>query len=65
VNRGLIGAGIFLVLLILLFRQPVASSVALSVLMLAIYIPLGFYMERFLYNRRQAAKQRERAAKDD
>jgi drug/metabolite transporter (DMT)-like permease len=65
VNRGLLGAGIFLVLLILLFRQPVASSVALSALMLALYIPLGYYMERFFYNRRQAAKQRQRAAKDE
>jgi hypothetical protein len=65
VNRGLLGAGIFLVLLILLFRQPLASSVALTVLMLAIYIPLGYYMEQFFYNRRQAAKRRERAPKDE
>ncbi len=65
VNRGLLGAGIFLVLLIVLFHQAVASSVALGALMLAIYIPLGYYMERFFYNRRQAAKRRERAAKDE
>jgi hypothetical protein len=42
----------------------VASSVALSVLMLAMYIPLGYLMERFMYNRRQAAKRRQKAAKD-
>jgi hypothetical protein len=65
VNRGLLGAGIFLVLLILLFGQSVAYSVALSALMLLIYIPLGYYMERFFYSRRQAAKQRQRAAKDE
>ena len=65
VNRGLLGAGLFLILLIVLFHQAVAASVALSVLMLAIYIPLGYYMERFFYHRRQAAKQRERAAKDE
>ena len=65
VNRGLLGAGIFLLALILFFRQPVAYSVALSALMLLLYIPLAFYMERFLYNRRQAAKQRQRAAKDE
>jgi hypothetical protein len=64
VNRALLGAGIFLLLLIVLFHQPVASSVALSVLMLAMYIPLGYLMERFMYNRRQAAKRRQRAAKD-
>jgi hypothetical protein len=65
VNRGLLGAGIFLALLIVLFHQAVAATVALGALMLAIYIPLGYYMERFFYNRRQAAKRRQRAAKDE
>jgi len=64
VTRGLLGAGLFLVLLVLLFHQPVASSAALSALMLLIYIPLGFYMERFFHNRRQAAKRRERERGD-
>jgi hypothetical protein len=51
---------IFLVLIVLVFRQSVAASIALAALMLAIYIPLGFYMERFFYTRRQAAKHRQR-----
>lgn len=65
VNRGLLGAGIFLLLLVVLFRRPVAASVGLAALMLLVYIPLGYYMERFFYSRRQAAKQRQRAAKDE
>ena len=28
--------------------------------MLLIYIPLGYFIDRFFYNRRQAAKRRER-----
>ena len=32
----------------------------LSLFMLLIYIPLGHYIDRFMYNRRQAAKRRER-----
>jgi hypothetical protein len=58
--RGLLGAGLFLALLIGLFGQPVGSALALSVFMLAIYIPLGHLIDRFLYNRRQAAKRRGR-----
>jgi hypothetical protein len=67
VNRGLFGAAIFLVMLLLLFRQPAATSVPLAVFMLVIYIPLGHFIDRFFYNRRQAAKrrQRERRARDE
>jgi len=45
-------------LLIVLFHQPVLSSAALATFMLLIYIPLGYYIERFFHNRRQAAKRR-------
>ena len=63
VNRALIGAAIFALLLIVPFHQPASGAVALSGLMLALYIPMGYYFERFLYNRRQA--QKRRAASDD
>jgi hypothetical protein len=58
--RGLVGAGIFFVLLWLAFRQPVGSALGLSVVMLGMYVPLGYYVDRFFYNRRRA---RERAQK--
>jgi hypothetical protein len=60
VTRGLLGAGLFGVLLVTLFGQSVGSSIALTVLMLGIYIPMGHFMDRFFYGRRQAAKRRER-----
>jgi hypothetical protein len=60
VTRGLLGAGLFGVLLVALFGQPVLSSVGLSAFMLLIYIPMGHYLDRFFYNRRQAARRRER-----
>jgi drug/metabolite transporter (DMT)-like permease len=60
VNRGLFGAGVFLLLLVLVFRQPVVRSVPLAAFMLLIYIPLGHFIDRFMYNRRQAARRRER-----
>ena len=60
VTRGLLGAGLFLALLVTLFGRPFAESAALSALMLLIYIPMGHLFDRFFYNRRQAAKRRER-----
>jgi hypothetical protein len=61
-NRALIAAGIFLALLILLFGQPLGSSLALAAFMLLLYIPMGYAIDRFFYNRRQAAKRRARAS---
>lgn len=60
VTRGLLGAGVFLVLLVTLFGRPVVASVFLAVFMLLIYIPMGHFLDRFFYNRRQAASRRER-----
>jgi hypothetical protein len=62
--RGLLGAGVFLALLVGLFGQPFGPALGLSVLMLAIYIPLGHMIDRFFYNRRQAAKRRERERRE-
>jgi hypothetical protein len=61
ITRGLIAAAIFLVLILLLFQQPVAQAVPLALFMLAIYIPFGYMVDRFFYNRRQASKQRAKA----
>ena len=60
VTRGLLGAGVFLALLVTLFGRPFLGSLVLSLFMLAIYIPMGHFFDRFFYNRRQAAKRRER-----
>jgi drug/metabolite transporter (DMT)-like permease len=60
VMRGLFGAGVFLLLLVALFGTPAVQAVPLAVFMLLIYIPLGHYIDTFFYNRRQAAKRRER-----
>lgn len=54
-RRGLIGAGIFVVLLVVAFSRPFAASLALGLLMLAIYVPLGYYVDRFFWSRRRAA----------
>jgi len=58
--RGLFGAAIFFVLLVLVFARPVGPSLGLAALMLLIYVPMGHYIDRFMYRRRQAARRRER-----
>ena len=58
VNRSLIGAGIFLALLLVPFHQKATTAIPLAVLMMVLYIPMGYAIERFFYNRRQAQKAR-------
>jgi hypothetical protein len=63
VMRGVIGALIFLVLLMLLFGYPFAGALGLTAIMLALYIPLGYYLDRFFYRRRRMAAQRQKQAR--
>jgi hypothetical protein len=62
-KRGLFGAAIFFLLFWLAFQRPVASAVALSVVMLGMYVPMGYYIDRFIYRRRQRQLQAARIAK--
>jgi len=63
VNRALVASGIFFALLVLLFGQPVGSSVALSAFMLLLYIPMGYGIDKFFYNRRMASKRKAKEAR--
>ena len=53
-------SGLLFLLMALAFGRPAGSSAVLSITMLAIYVPAGYYLERFLYNRRRAAELRAR-----
>ena len=64
VNRALIGAGIFLLLLLVPFHQKPVAAIPLAVVMMALYIPLGYAIEKFFYGRRQAQKAKAAAAKE-
>jgi len=59
-TRGILFAA-FLLPVSLLFGQPIASAIILTIIAAMVYVPLGFYTENFFYNRRQARLQRERA----
>ena len=58
--RGLVASALFFVLVVLVFKNPPATALALSVLMLAFYIPMGYYIDRFFWQRRQRQQQAER-----
>lgn len=60
-NRALLMSGILFLLMAVAFGRAVGASALLSITMLAIYVPAGYYLERFLYNRRRAAEQKARA----
>jgi|SRR5688572_29586266 hypothetical protein len=60
-NRALLMSGILFLLMAVAFGRDPGASALLSITMLAIYVPAGYYLERFLYNRRRAAEQRARA----
>jgi hypothetical protein len=51
-------AAAFLLILLVLGR-PVGVAIAFSAFMLVFYIPMGFYIDRFMWRRRQRAKLRD------
>jgi hypothetical protein len=63
-TRAGVAAGLFLLLLILFFRdQALVSKLAIAVFMLAVYVPMGYYTDLFLYRRRQARRLQDQAAR--
>ena len=60
VMRAALAAGVFLLLLIVMKQKP-AGAISVSLVMFALYIPMGYYTDRFLYQRRQR-KDAEAAA---
>jgi hypothetical protein len=65
-NRAFVATGLFLVLLIFFFRhQQLGPKIGIAAFMLAVYVPIGYYTDLFIYRRRQAKKGQEQAAKKD
>ena len=55
-NRAAISAAIFAVAVVVLFGRPVAAALMLGVVMVVLYLPMSYYTDRFLYNRRRRQK---------
>ena len=61
-NRSLIMSAILFVLMAFVVGQPMGAAAALSIFMLGLYTPAGYYLERFLYRRRMAKEHAAREA---
>lgn len=49
----------------ILFGQPVGGAILLALFASLVYIPLGFYTDKFFHRRKMAKVEREREAKRD
>lgn len=56
INRAAIATLIFVVALILLFKEQLSATVALAGFIFLLYIPLGYYTDLYLYRWRQKRK---------
>jgi hypothetical protein len=52
IQRAGIASLLFVVLVVLIFKQNVGAAVALGAFLLIFYVPAGYYMDLFLYRRR-------------
>ena len=55
-NRAAISAAIFAVAVVVIFGRPVSAAVVLGVVMVVLYLPMSYYTDRFVYNRRRRQK---------
>jgi hypothetical protein len=60
-QRAALATVIFIVALLIVFKEPVSRVIALSGFILLLYIPMGYYTDLLLYRRRQAKKLRTKA----
>jgi hypothetical protein len=58
--RGLIAAALFVVLLLAIFGRPLGEALGFGVFMLAFYIPAGYFIDNFMWRRRERARLRDR-----
>jgi hypothetical protein len=63
-NRAAIATIIFVAAVLLLFREQEPITVfSLALFMMVLYVPMGYYMDSFVYRRRQRRKALEAAAR--
>jgi hypothetical protein len=58
--RGLAAAGIFIVILVALFKRPVGVALIFGLFMMAFYIPTGYYIDMTMWRKRERRRIRDR-----
>ena len=56
INRAGIATVVFAVLVVLIFKQPMASAILLAAAMLLIYVPLTYYTDMWIHRRHMRKK---------
>ena len=59
-NRAAIASLIFAVIAALVLGQPIGGAIALAAFAFALYVPSGYYMDKWLYERRQRQKSQQK-----
>jgi hypothetical protein len=62
INRGLVAAAIFTVLVIVAFGRSAPQAIAFGALMLAFYIPMGYFIDNMIWRRRLRSRDKAREA---
>ncbi|HEU4973690.1 MAG TPA: hypothetical protein VFT50_01270 [Baekduia sp.] len=52
VNRAALATVLFIVV-VAVIGQPIATAIAIGLVMFLIYVPIAYYTDNYLYNRRQ------------
>ena len=60
INRAAIAALVFVAIAMLALGQPPAAAVMLGLLAFAMYVPSGYMIDKFIYERRQKQKPKQR-----
>ena len=61
--KGVMAAALFFGLTALVFKQGIAPAAGLAAFMLIFYIPLGYYVDRFIWQRHLRKQEEERITK--
>jgi hypothetical protein len=55
-NRAAIATAIFVVAVLVLFKEKPGTAIGLAAFVMVIYVPMGYYTDLFIYRRRQRNK---------
>jgi Flp pilus assembly protein TadB len=59
-KRAGLAAALMFVFLLITSKGNIAASIVFAIFALALYVPTGYYLERYLYNRRQRKQNAQR-----
>ncbi len=61
-NRAALAAVVFGVMLVVLFDTEIVRAVPLTAFVFLFYVPLGYFTDQFVYNRKQKMEAKKRAS---